>query len=128
MLSPFLGLVIVVVNFPIVARGSKSWMQMMLEYRIGYRILADTLQKAYSVAKIEHPEVMDENGKQKVGGLMDPRMGSEYTLPCVILSVDACQPSTEISNVRLVKKEWPNVQVISVTLSSLVQSFTVVSS
>ena len=24
---------------------------------------------------------MDENGKQKVGGLMDPRMGSEYTSP-----------------------------------------------
>jgi hypothetical protein len=22
---------------------------------------------------------MDESGKQKVGGLMDPRMGSEYT-------------------------------------------------
>lgn len=41
--------------------------------------VANTLQKAYSVAKIEHPEVMDENGKQKVGGLMDPRMGSEYT-------------------------------------------------
>ncbi|EKD04138.1 DNA-directed RNA polymerase ii largest subunit [Trichosporon asahii var. asahii CBS 8904] len=25
---------------------------------------------------IEHPEVMDENGKQKVGGLMDPKMGT----------------------------------------------------
>ena len=34
------------------------------------------LQKAFSVAKIEHPEVMDENGRQKVGGLMDPKMGS----------------------------------------------------
>lgn len=42
----------------------------------GWRL---TKQKAYSVAKIEHPEVMDENGKQKVGGLMDPKMGSEYT-------------------------------------------------
>jgi hypothetical protein len=30
------------------------------------------------VAKIEHPEVMDENGKQKVGGLMDPKMGSKW--------------------------------------------------
>jgi hypothetical protein len=38
-----------------------------------------TVQKAYSVAKIEHPEVLDENHKQIVGGLMDPRMGSEYT-------------------------------------------------
>jgi DNA-directed RNA polymerase beta' subunit len=35
-------------------------------------------QKAYSVAKIESPEVMDENGKQKVGGLMDPKMGSKW--------------------------------------------------
>src|SRR6266576_4161402 len=35
------------------------------------------LQKAYSVAKIEHPEVMDETThKPKIGGLMDPRMGT----------------------------------------------------
>lgn len=34
-------------------------------------------QKAYSVAKIEHPEVMDETThKPKLGGLMDPRMGT----------------------------------------------------
>jgi DNA-directed RNA polymerase beta' subunit len=31
------------------------------------------------VAKIEHPEVMDESGqRQKVGGLMDPKMGSTF--------------------------------------------------
>ena len=43
--------------------------------------IADPLhfsQKAFSVAKIEHPEVLDENGKQKVGGLMDPKMGSGF--------------------------------------------------
>ena len=35
------------------------------------------LQKAYSVAKIEHPEVMDETThKPKMGGLMDPRLGT----------------------------------------------------
>lgn len=35
------------------------------------------MQKAFAVAKIEHPEVMDETGqRQKVGGLMDPKMGS----------------------------------------------------
>jgi hypothetical protein len=42
---------------------------------------ADThglLQKAFSVAKIEHAEVMDETGKQKIGGLMDPKMGSMF--------------------------------------------------
>ena len=34
-------------------------------------------QKAYSVAKIEHPEVMDETThKPKSGGLMDPRLGT----------------------------------------------------
>ena len=34
-------------------------------------------QKAISVAKIEHPEVMDEaTHKPKIGGLMDPRMGT----------------------------------------------------
>lgn len=33
--------------------------------------------KAFSVAKIESTEVLDENGKQKVGGLMDPKMGSK---------------------------------------------------
>lgn len=32
--------------------------------------------KAFSVAKIESTEVLDENGKQKVGGLMDPKMGT----------------------------------------------------
>ncbi len=37
----------------------------------------DRFQKAYSVAKIEFPEVMDESGlRQKMGGLMDPRMGT----------------------------------------------------
>lgn len=36
-----------------------------------------SLQKAYSVAKIEHPEVMDEmTHKPKLGGLMDPPMGT----------------------------------------------------
>ncbi|KAG1837893.1 RNA polymerase Rpb1, domain 1-domain-containing protein [Suillus tomentosus] len=31
----------------------------------------------YSVAKVEHPEVMDETThKPKMGGLMDPRMGT----------------------------------------------------
>jgi len=35
------------------------------------------LQKAYSVVKVEHPEVMDETGhRPKLGGLMDPRMGT----------------------------------------------------
>jgi DNA-directed RNA polymerase II subunit RPB1 len=35
------------------------------------------LQKAISVAKIEFPEVMDETThKPKIGGLMDPRMGT----------------------------------------------------
>ena len=35
------------------------------------------MQKAYSVAKIEHPEVIDETTRRaKVGGLMDPRMGT----------------------------------------------------
>ncbi|KAG6874120.1 hypothetical protein C0995_005536 [Termitomyces sp. Mi166 len=35
------------------------------------------LQKAVSVAKIEHPEVMDETiHRPKMGGLMDPRMGT----------------------------------------------------
>ena len=34
-------------------------------------------QKAYSVAKIEYPEVMDETThKPKIGGLMDPRLGT----------------------------------------------------
>ena len=34
-------------------------------------------QKAYSVAKIEHPEIMDESGhKPKMFGLADPRLGT----------------------------------------------------
>ncbi|PVU89228.1 hypothetical protein BB561_005480 [Smittium simulii] len=32
--------------------------------------------KAVSVAKIEMPELKDENGRPKIGGLLDPRMGS----------------------------------------------------
>ena len=41
------------------------------------RVSDDQQQKAYSVAKIEHPEVMDETThKPKLGGLMDPRMGT----------------------------------------------------
>lgn len=35
------------------------------------------LQKAYSVVRVEYPEVMDETThKPKLGGLMDPRMGT----------------------------------------------------
>lgn len=41
------------------------------------RVLPLLSQKAYSVAKIEHPEVMDETThKPKTGGLMDPRLGT----------------------------------------------------
>jgi len=45
-------------------------------YRVTYKCHSDS-QKAISVAKIEHPEVMDEaTHKPKMGGLMDPRMGT----------------------------------------------------
>jgi len=43
---------------------------------IQFGVMSPEEIKAFSVAKIEHPEVMDENGKQKVGGLMDPKMGT----------------------------------------------------
>lgn len=44
---------------------------------VQFGILSPEEIKAYSVAKIEHPEVMDEaTHKQKIGGLMDPRMGT----------------------------------------------------
>ena len=46
-------------------------------FRSFQRVSDDQRQKAYSVAKIEHPEVMDETThKPKLGGLMDPRMGT----------------------------------------------------
>jgi DNA-directed RNA polymerase II subunit RPB1 len=45
---------------------------------IQFGVMSPEEIKAYSVAKIEHPEVMDENGRQKVGGLMDPKMGSKW--------------------------------------------------
>ncbi len=44
---------------------------------IQFGILSPEDIKAYSVAKIEFPEVNDEAGKLKRGGLMDPRLGSE---------------------------------------------------
>ncbi|KAH9891211.1 beta and beta-prime subunits of DNA dependent RNA-polymerase [Cubamyces lactineus] len=44
---------------------------------VQFGILSPEEIKAYSVAKIEHPEVMDETThKPKLGGLMDPRMGT----------------------------------------------------
>lgn len=44
---------------------------------VQFGILAPEEIKAYSVAKIEFAEVMDETThKPKVGGLMDPRMGT----------------------------------------------------
>ncbi|TYJ52234.1 hypothetical protein B9479_007165 [Cryptococcus floricola] len=43
---------------------------------IQFGIMSPEEIKAFSVAKIEYTEVMDENGKQKVGGLMDPKMGT----------------------------------------------------
>ncbi|KAF8201085.1 beta and beta-prime subunits of DNA dependent RNA-polymerase [Mycena galopus ATCC 62051] len=44
---------------------------------VQFGILSPEEIKAYSVAKIEHPEVMDEIAhKPKMGGLMDPRMGT----------------------------------------------------
>ncbi|TFK71732.1 beta and beta-prime subunits of DNA dependent RNA-polymerase [Pluteus cervinus] len=44
---------------------------------VQFGILSPEEIKALSVAKIEHPEVMDETThKPKMGGLMDPRMGT----------------------------------------------------
>ncbi|CAL1696999.1 unnamed protein product [Somion occarium] len=44
---------------------------------VQFGILSPEEIKAYSVAKIEHPEVMDESShKPKMGGLMDPRLGT----------------------------------------------------
>ncbi|KAJ3874180.1 DNA-directed RNA polymerase II, subunit 1 [Lentinula edodes] len=44
---------------------------------VQFGILSPEEIKAYSVAKIEHPEVMDEGThKPKMGGLMDPRLGT----------------------------------------------------
>ncbi|KAI0344206.1 beta and beta-prime subunits of DNA dependent RNA-polymerase [Trametopsis cervina] len=44
---------------------------------VQFGILSPEEIKAYSVAKIEHPEVMDETThKPKTGGLMDPRLGT----------------------------------------------------
>ncbi|ORY35600.1 putative DNA-directed RNA polymerase II largest subunit [Naematelia encephala] len=43
---------------------------------IQFGVMSPEEIKAFSVAKIEHPEVMDESGRQKVGGLMDPKMGT----------------------------------------------------
>ncbi|KAJ2926883.1 hypothetical protein H1R20_g10219, partial [Candolleomyces eurysporus] len=44
---------------------------------VQFGILSPEEIKAISVAKIEHPEVMDETSrKAKMGGLMDPRMGT----------------------------------------------------
>lgn len=44
---------------------------------VQFGILSPEEIKAYSVAKIEFPEVMDETGhKPKMGGLADPRLGT----------------------------------------------------
>ncbi|KAH8111472.1 beta and beta-prime subunits of DNA dependent RNA-polymerase [Phellopilus nigrolimitatus] len=44
---------------------------------VQFGILSPEEIKAYSVAKIEHPEVLDEaTHKLKIGGLNDPRMGT----------------------------------------------------
>jgi len=44
---------------------------------VQFGILSPEEIKAYSVAKVEHQEVMDETThRPKIGGLMDPRMGT----------------------------------------------------
>ncbi|KAI0271722.1 RNA polymerase II large subunit [Gloeopeniophorella convolvens] len=44
---------------------------------VQFGILSPEEIKAYSVVKVEYPEVMDETGhRAKMGGLMDPRMGT----------------------------------------------------
>ncbi|KAJ9111879.1 hypothetical protein QFC20_002467 [Naganishia adeliensis] len=43
---------------------------------IQFGILSPEDIKAYSVAKIEFPEVNDESGRPRPGGLMDPKMGT----------------------------------------------------
>ncbi|KAG8834185.1 DNA-directed RNA polymerase II subunit rpb1 [Serendipita sp. 400] len=43
---------------------------------VQFGILSPDEIKAYSVAKIEFPEVLDEQQRQKDGGLADPRMGT----------------------------------------------------
>ena len=58
-----------------VSRGDRKSTTLSTYSTRSYR--APLHQKAYSVAKIEHPEVMDETThKPKNGGLMDPRLGT----------------------------------------------------
>ena len=59
------------VRYPL-SRRDCAFLSIFFTVTISY-----SAQKAYSVAKIEHPEVMDETThKPRMGGLMDPRMGT----------------------------------------------------
>ncbi|KAJ1938328.1 DNA-directed RNA polymerase II core subunit rpo21, partial [Linderina pennispora] len=43
---------------------------------VQFGIISPEEMKSMAVAKIEHPELRDEDGKPKIGGLLDPRMGT----------------------------------------------------
>jgi hypothetical protein len=53
-----------------------------------------------SVLKVEYPDTMDETRTQvKVGGLLDPRLGTIGTWPLLIRSYP-CRPIAEMSDLR----------------------------
>lgn len=72
-------------------------------------------QKAYSVAKVEHPEVMDETThRPKIGGLMDPRMGTiDRNFKCQTCGEGMSECSGHFGHVELARPVFhPGMRVI----------------
>ena len=71
-------------------------------------------QKAYSVAKVEHPEVMDETThRPKIGGLMDPRMGTiDRNFKCQTCGEGMSECSGHFGHIELARPVFhPGMQV-----------------
>ncbi|CEH14257.1 beta and beta-prime subunits of dna dependent rna-polymerase [Ceraceosorus bombacis] len=57
-------------------RFTESAATQRLVREVQFGVLSPDEIRAMSVLKVEHPETLDENGKYKVGGLSDPRLGT----------------------------------------------------
>jgi len=82
-------------------------------------------QKAYSVAKVEHPEVMDETThRPKIGGLMDPRMGTiDRNFKCQTCGEGMSECSGHFGHIELARPVFhpgmQNVATFSLLLNTM---------
>ncbi|KAJ1679762.1 DNA-directed RNA polymerase II core subunit rpo21, partial [Spiromyces aspiralis] len=71
---------------------------------VQFGILSPEELKSMSVAKIEHPELRDEDGRPKLGGLLDPRLGTiDRHLRCQTCGEDMAECPGHFGHIELAR-------------------------